>query len=192
MKTHNQWRRHRGGLGGYPPAFENSDWIFSHFEICCLPFRGLLPKVEKVIFSYFGAKVTGKSSWKTRMKSKKRSSVGTSLENLGQKIENCPKRVMDIRWSKHFRPFSHFDLSPSPAFTCSRRHCSQLTLTNCFFLCWYTSDFSGICIVKFSKIIIIINRKSNNKKRKKLNTYMCTADCNTKQWRLQWIYIYSL
>jgi hypothetical protein len=80
--------------------------------------------VEKVIFSYFGAKVTGKSSWKTEKpawRAKKRSSVGTSPENLGQKIENFPEKVMDIRWSKHFRPFFHFDRSP-PAFTPSRRH----------------------------------------------------------------------
>jgi hypothetical protein len=43
---------------------------------------------------------------------KNRSSVGTSPENFGQKIENFPKKVMDIRRSKHFRPFSHFDRCP--------------------------------------------------------------------------------
>jgi hypothetical protein len=54
-------------------------------------------------------------------RAKKRSSAGTSPENLAQKIENLSEKVMDIRWSKHFQPFSHFDRSPT-AFTPSRRH----------------------------------------------------------------------
>jgi hypothetical protein len=46
-----------GGLGEGTPLFLKILTEFSHI--------GFLPKVEKVIFSYFGAKVTGKSSWKT-------------------------------------------------------------------------------------------------------------------------------
>jgi hypothetical protein len=59
-----------GGGGGYLPLIlkiftEFSPilrYAFSHFRVGFLPFWGLLPKVEKVIFSYFGAKVTGKYS----------------------------------------------------------------------------------------------------------------------------------
>jgi hypothetical protein len=33
--------------------------IFFHFEVCFRPFRGMLPQVEKLIFSCFGAKLPG-------------------------------------------------------------------------------------------------------------------------------------
>ncbi len=75
--------------------------------------------ILRYAFSHFRVGFWGKSYREILLENqhgeqKKRSSVGTSPENLGQKIGNFPKKVMDIRWSKHFRPFSHFDRSPPP------------------------------------------------------------------------------
>ncbi len=112
------------GRGVTPPAFENFDWIFSHFRVCFLPFRGLLPKVDKIIFSHFGAKVTGKSSWKPekpRWRAKKKGLQLVTRLKIWAEDRKFSEKSDGHPMEQTFSAFLPFDWSP-PAFTPSRRH----------------------------------------------------------------------